>query len=393
MTKEKFLQYKKEYTRCYVCGKELKTNNFSYSYIRDDGTGKCKVCDWIDRKGGMPEIDGYSNNQIRRIIEFVIFEESIYMNDLANILDITLAEAIDLIRKIKIGNKKYYVKTNCSFCGKEIDVRISKFLLNKDCYCGTECYWKHKPIVEGQGKDNWQYKRISTHCSNCGKEIDVIPYYYNNKNSFGDSNNFCSQKCYWEFRRNYYVGDKSSAKNREWTDEQREHMKQIALKNSRSSKRFDSKAQLIVNELLDKYNIKYKREEVFKYYAVDNYLYDYNLIIEVMGDYWHCSPLKYNDYGSLINSVQQKDIHMDKAKHTYIKLHYNIEILYLWESDILNNSNLCEDLITYYIKNNGIIENYHSFNWNYIDKNFSLSNNIIIPYQDMDINEYRHLFK
>ncbi len=44
----------------------------------------------------------------------------------------------------------------------------------------------------------------------------------------------------------------------------------------------------------------------FKYYAVDNYLDKYNLIIEVMGDFWHCHPLKYT-------KDTMKEIHKKKS--------------------------------------------------------------------------------
>ena len=51
--------------------------------------------------------------------------------------------------------------------------------------------------------------------------------------------------------------------------------------------------QRIVNEMLNEMNIKYQNEYSYKYYSVDNYLCDYDLIIEVMGDYFHANPFKY----------------------------------------------------------------------------------------------------
>ena len=53
----------------------------------------------------------------------------------------------------------------------------------------------------------------------------------------------------------------------------------------------------------------------------------------------------------------------DKRKHTFIKNKYGIEVLYLWETDVNENLELCKELIKLYIKNNGILENYHSFNY------------------------------
>lgn len=112
---------------------------------------------------------------------------------------------------------------------------------------------------------------------------------------------------------------------------------------------------------------------------MDNYLTDYNLAIEVMGDYWHCSPLKYTKDN--ISDMHKKRIRMDKAKHTYILRYFDIEILYLWESDILSNPKLCEGLINEYINKNGVLENYHSFNYHIENGHLSLNDQLIIPYQ------------
>ena len=114
-------------------------------------------------------------------------------------------------------------------------------------------------------------------------------------------------------------------------------------------------------------------------------------MIEVQGDYWHVNPLK---FPNKINKLQYERIPKDKAKHTYTKNQYGIEILYLWESDIYNNTLLCEKLILEYIKRNGNLENYHSFNY-YLDENgeLMLRNNLIIPYQDMKANQYKKLYE
>ncbi len=68
-------------------------------------------------------------------------------------------------------------------------------------------------------------------------------------------------------------------------------------------------------------------------------------------------------------------------------------LIYLWEKDINEFPDLCEALILKYIKNNGFLENYHSFNWNYKEGSLFLGKELLIPYQDMEISEYRHLIK
>lgn len=394
MTKEQFEKYDKNTAYCKCCNRIIDIKNISYRNLHLDGTAKrCNFCDWIYRHNGLPPIDGFSEEQIKYALEFILFEKSLYINDLADELCLTIDEIIRLINGIKVGGKKYMFKANCEYCGKEIEKPISVYLKNEYLYCSSDCYWKHKKEIAPHGVDNPSYKRVATTCTNCGKDIEVTPFDYSKTNKFGDNHNFCSQQCYWKYRSKYYVGEKSSTTNVEYTFERREKMKEIAFKNSRSSERFDSAIQLVINGVLNKNNIAYEREYIIEYYAIDNYLIEHNLFIEVMGDYWHSSPLKYNENKYKINSIQRKTLQHDKQKHTYIKNHFNKETLYLWESDIENNVEICEKLILAYIRNDGILENYHSFNYHLVGNELVLNDKIITPYQDMKIDTYRHLFK
>ncbi len=140
-----------------------------------------------------------------------------------------------------------------------------------------------------------------------------------------------------------------------------------------------TKPQIIINTILSDNHIEYINEKTFKYYSVDNYLNKTNLIIEVMGDYFHANPILYDSYEEL-NEMQKKDVIRDKRKNTYIKRYHNINILYLWEYDIKNNLKLCEALIHLYIKTNGILQNYNSFNYSLKDNELTLNKNILNPY-------------
>lgn len=379
---------------CRSCEKTMPISNFSYSNIKMNKTAsRCKYCDWIYRHDGLPSIDKYNDTVISKTLKFILFNKSVYINDLSHEIGLNIDDSIDLLKILKIGNKKMLVKTKCKNCGKLIERSMSACQIGNNSYCCYSCYWEDKPNVVGHGKDNRDYKRIKTTCTNCGREIEVIPFDYEKTNSFGHNHNFCSQKCYWKYRSKYYVGEKSGKFGKPISEDQRSKMRLTILKNSRSGKRFDSGIQLKINKLLDDNNIDYEREYIIKYYAVDNYLTDSGLIIEVMGDYWHTSPIRYNENKYKINGVQQKGLLHDKQKHTYIKNHRNIEILYLWEHDIDTNIKMCEKLIFEYITQNGVLDNYHSFNWNYENDKLSLNDKIIIPYQDVSSTSYAHLLK
>lgn len=148
-----------------------------------------------------------------------------------------------------------------------------------------------------------------------------------------------------------------------------EVLKEIRINNAISNlkkvnnKKDPTKPEIYIINLLDKLNIEYKFQEFNKYYWVDFYIPENKLIIEVQGDYFHCNPLKKLNYKVLDkNAILAKD----KRKHSYFK-NKGIEILYLWESDIIKSSDKCEELIKKYINNNGRLNDYHSFNYELIN--------------------------
>lgn len=291
---------------------------------------------------------------------------------------------------------------NCENCGKEIYQTKTQYNRAKHHFCSNECQkaFQHNELfedrsceicgkmfhvskksnqrfcsIECQGK--WQSTqigvlnprstRIEIECECCGKKFYEKLYKIKNK-----QRNFCSIEC----RRNWYSNVFSQDDN--WKEESRKRAVKI-LENKEIDT--NTKPQQIINNLLNDMSISYINEKSFKYYAVDNYLNKYNLIIEVMGDFWHCHPLQYSVEN--MKDIHKKRIPKDKAKHSYFKNNYNIEILYLWESDIYNNLDICKSLIIEYINNNGVLSNYHSFNYHLENNNLILNNNIIVPYQDM----------
>ena len=150
-----------------------------------------------------------------------------------------------------------------------------------------------------------------------------------------------------------------------------------------------TKPQIGVDNILEELNIKYVNEYNCKYYAIDNYLSDYNLMIEVNGDYFHSNPLKFTE----LNQMQIKGITRDKRKRTYIKRYKEIDILYLWESDIKNKPELCRELILEYVNNKGILSNYNSFNYLLVEGKLVMNECIVIPYVDWDSTSINQLNK
>ena len=268
----------------------------------------------------------------------------------------------DYLHKVRFEFRK------CEICDELFEV--SK--LSEQRFCSEECQhvWQTKNV----GELNPRFESVLTPCSYCGQPHYVKPYKFKEQEHF-----FCSKEC----RQKWYAEIYSQ------TDEWREKSRKRILEQLRSGvMSLDSKPQLIVNDILDELHISYNREADFEFFSVDNYLTDYNLIIEVQGDYWHTNPLKFT---SNITNSQYNRIGRDKAKHSYIKNQHGIECLYLWETDILNNKELCVMLINKYIENKGILNNYNSFNYSINDGELMLNKNIITPYFSMSLSEYKNL--
>lgn len=87
----------------------------------------------------------------------------------------------------------------------------------------------------------------------------------------------------------------------------------------------------ILNILEIKYIHSYYIENINKIY--DFYLPDYNILIEVDGDFWHCNPIKFPQPKC---KTQELNLINDKIKNEWA-LDNGYTLLRFWESDINNN--------------------------------------------------------
>ena len=102
-------------------------------------------------------------------------------------------------------------------------------------------------------------------------------------------------------------------------------------------------------------------------------------------------PVPLNAFTEKLTKQQCDRVRRDKSKHSYFKNQYNIEILYLWEYDILKRPDICIELIKTYVSLCGTLNNYHSFNYSIEDSQLLLSNNLITPYQDVSMEQCKQL--
>lgn len=382
--------------QCVKCGRMVAKKYYGIRNLYEDcDHGICAYCDWMRRHSGtIPQIASWSNDDVKRALLFLLNGESVYLNDLQiSYPKRTLSEIYKLISQLQIKNRELLVRGHCTCCGKEISKIPSAFLFDQNNFCSRQCYHNYRTSNLLRGEDSPFYNRIVTACNNCGKTISLPPFRYNNVNQYGENHTFCSHQCYAQFRSKYYIGEKSSAFRRNIKPTTREKMRIASAVRCKHMKHLNSFSQQKVDLMLKRNDINFTREKSFLYYSVDNYLDDYNLFIEVMGNYWHSNPNIYNESNYPLTQKQLSGIQRDKEKHDYIKENTNKEILYLWETDILNNPELCELLILAYIDSNGELFNYHSFNYYVNDGKLTIRKTLITPYQNMDGNKYLHLLK
>ncbi|MGD6876766.1 hypothetical protein [Bacillus infantis] len=276
----------------------------------------------------------------------------------------------DRMPKINPNPKKDKACVNCDYCSSPFKVHESRKKNNKWIFCSRECYAKFRSKnIFGDKVHN--YQPIVVTCDSCFNEFKTSKWHIENK-----KNQFCSPECYYEYRSKNYSGENHNQYGTKKSPEQIEKMR-ITTANMIATGVFpqtNTSIQIKINKVLQKLNFKFEEEIQFKYYVLDFYDKENNLAIEIMGDYWHANPNKYNDYNTL-HDIQKKDIKRDKSKRTYLKKYQDLNVLYLWESDITNNLETCVKLIELYVKSNGILDNYHSFNFILRDGSIQLNKN------------------
>ena len=347
--------------------------------------GLCKVCDYKKRNRikvleFLQRYQEWEEYEFDVVLEHILYQKIDVINPLEDILqNKTLSQIVSLIKILHIGGRTpIKIELTCFSCGKKLIRPIGHFDKER-VYCSFECRDKYKTNFLS-GKNSPWYKRVNTVCTNCGNDIEVIPFEYNLQNEYGESNNFCSRDCYCEYRSKYYVGEKHPMFGRPVSEENKQRLREQNVRLIAEGKmpQTMTKPHQTIFNLLVKNKIECENEHSLKYHSIDIYLKDYNLMIEIMGDYWHGIPLKYQYH--TLNKQQLKSVKQDKSKHTYTKRYYDIEILYLWERDINNRIDLCLNLIQKYIDNYGVLDDYNSYNYDFMDDCLVLKESIIQPY-------------
>lgn len=133
------------------------------------------------------------------------------------------------------------------------------------------------------------------------------------------------------------IGEITSIRmKKEWDLKTEEEKKVItdrlnkAMIQNRKPTRIENKIDAYLKSL----SLNFKQNKRLNGFLVDFYIYDFNVVIECDGDYWHANPIKFKD--KVLSDIQLKNIDRDNRKN--IMLNENsIKYLRFWEFDIHNN--------------------------------------------------------
>lgn len=218
------------------------------------------------------------------------------------------------------------VLKTCLMCDKEYKVKQ----VHKDTSvaCSIECQSKwQSTYLTGENANNFRGGNRIKECKNCRET-----FYAGTPSEF-INRVFCGLKCkhiYWEentVNSDFFI--KRRAKGN------------IEYRKKMSENYIETKPEKMVRELLEQKGLVknidfYQEKSFFGKYFTDFFFPSTNLIIEVMGDYWHANPQIYGESKIPLNTEQEARIIKDKEKkEDFIEQGYHyIEI---WESDIYND--------------------------------------------------------
>jgi len=223
--------------------------------------------------------------------------------------------------------KKYYVGSNvysykerkvyyCKNCNKEILSLDCVMKNKKNIFCSRECRNEYdSKIFKGNGNPNYKNGDIEIKCLYCGKSFER-PY------AQKDRAKYCSKEC----------------KNKHWsevlskTPENQERLRQQGINAMKKSKNKFTKPEKVVYEYLQDNNIIcIPQYPMYNRFVVDFYIPSLDIVIEVLGDYWHGNPLKYPK--EKLTERQLKHQQKDKIKMEYLT-NNNHKVYMIWENDI-----------------------------------------------------------
>ena len=222
----------------------------------------------------------------------------------------------------------------CGICGKQVDIKLK----------GANFYWKQLNCGRNDGVKKWSEEAKISRKGSGNPMFNKIPW---NEGLTKETNE--SIKNMAENQKGKIISDEHKKKiSQAWKDGRitaghntphSEATKElIRQKTFEQMKRgcftqLKSKCHIVMSQILDSLNIKYDEEKVAGVFSFDFYLTDYDLYIEVDGDYFHSNPIMYPN--GPVTKTQKINWFRDLKKNSFCQKE-GMRLYRFWENDILN---------------------------------------------------------
>lgn len=124
----------------------------------------------------------------------------------------------------------------------------------------------------------------------------------------------------------------------EKTEEYKEKLRAASPARMAKFERRVTAPERIVQTLLERLEIRCETQVAFGPYTVDFYVPEYNLVVQVDGDFWHANPSIYPD--EKLSKVQRKQRRLDASCNAFLT-NRGVKCLRLWEKDLYYRIEWC----------------------------------------------------
>jgi G:T-mismatch repair DNA endonuclease (very short patch repair protein) len=217
------------------------------------------------------------------------------------------------------------LEIKCDYCNKLFSQTRSQFNKNIHNFCSKECRynWDSEKYL---GENNPSYNSVEVQCSWCNK------VFKKQFNQFKRSKlHFCCLNCKNNWMNIIYPN----------TPEGKLHYKTNGINIVSSKNNKLTKPERLTKEFLDNKNIyNIPQHAMYDKFVVDFFIPNLNIIIEVLGDYWHGNPKYYGEEENKkkLSELQIKNKNRDKSRKAYLEKCGHI-VYMIWETDIYNDIN------------------------------------------------------
>ena len=231
------------------------------------------------------------------------------------------------------------VTRECKFCVEPFKAKRYK----PKAFCNRSCASKY--YIKNGTYDKWRFMKIERQgfygsCKVCKKSIYLEPRF----KGLDSLVKLCGIECEKIHFASLFNGEQNPMYGKKLTIQQKDKQKSTLFERyGVTNAYFLAKRSTVSKPQRDLYNnlselYKCKLETLLPFHSVryfaDIFIPDNNIVIEFMGNYWHCNPLMYKeDYWHKKKCQYARDVwESDKIrKETLEKLGYIV--YYVWESD------------------------------------------------------------